>query len=278
MRQTWFHRRSGEGMFLGGLFLLGLASVLMITEDAAAQSAPAPEKQGTQTANPWLDGEWQLGAVGTWSSDPYKGSNEDDINPWPMISFDSERLHVGLDGISAALWKNEFASVAVIGALRMEPFESGDSPYLSGLYGRDMAWEAGFAGDMRVWRGTLGLRYLTDVNDAHDGHEIDMTYELPMEAGPFQFGLGGGVMWRSDNLNDYYVGVRSSEARGDRPAYAPDGAFIPHVDLTVSYPFTQNIIATVKGGVELLPDTYTDSPIIDDDVIYSAMVGLIYRF
>jgi outer membrane scaffolding protein for murein synthesis (MipA/OmpV family) len=46
----------------------------------------------------------------------------------------------------------------------------------------------------------------------------------------------------------------------------------------VTYPITESIVLLGTGGVELLPDSYTDSPLIDDDYVYSIGLGLVYNF
>ncbi|MBC06696.1 MipA/OmpV family protein [Thalassospira sp.] len=234
--------------------------------------------QTDDALKPWLGGNWQLGAIGRVSSNPYRGADSVDPSALPVLAYDAERLHIGLDGIDAKVWKNEFASVSILGGLRMEPFDPGDSSYLNGLEERDMAFEAGVGGSLRLWRGEFRANYLTDLNDAYGGHEIDVGYYLPTNYEKFQFNFGGGVTWQSEELVDYNVGVRRNEVRADPGFYAPGAAFIPHLDFSVTYPVTERFAVVGTSGVRFLPDEYTDSSIIEDDYVLSAGLVLVYNF
>ncbi|AJD53092.1 outer membrane protein [Thalassospira sp. MBR-102] len=274
----------GNGLILLGAGLCASALMLVISTSANAQQGTRDvlreevNPKQDEAADPWLGGVWQFGAYGQVESNPYRGADSVDLDPLPLLAYDADRLHIGTDGISVTAWQNEFASLDVLGALRMKPFENGDSEYLRGMKERDMAYEAGIGFTSRLWRGEVGAYYLTDLNDAHDGHELDLTYTIPMDLQNVTFDWGGGVRWQSDKLANYHVGVSGTEVRSDRAVYDADAAFIPHLDVSVTYPITESIVLLGTGGVELLPDSYTDSPLIDDDYVYSIGLGLVYNF
>jgi len=287
MVSHFWSRRFGDVMVLGGLGICAAAIIIMLGSSASAQSANPGQReiirdqinpQTEDALKPWLGGDWQIGALGEVSTNPYRGADSTDLSALPALAYDAERLHIGLDGIDAKVLTNDYSSLSIIGNIRMEPFDPGDSRYLNGLEERDMAFEAGIAGSMRVWRGELQASYLTDLNDAYGGHEVDVSYYLPTEYENFSFNFGGGVTWQSEDLADYNVGVRRNEVRGDRAFYAPDAAFIPHLDFSVTYPVTEQFAVVGTSGVNFLPAEYTDSPIIDDDYVLSAGVVLVYTF
>ncbi|MBX2829689.1 MAG: MipA/OmpV family protein [Rhodospirillales bacterium] len=275
-------------MLVAGLGICSLALMTVLSSGSAyAQSANTGQRElirdqinpKTEDAlKPWLGGDWQIGALGGISSNPYRGADSTDLIALPMLAYDAERLHIGIDGIDAKVWTNDFASVSLIGNLRMEPFDSGDSTYLNGLKDRDMAYELGVGGSLRLWRGELKASYLTDVNDAYGGHEVDVGYYVPMDWGKANFNFGGGVTWQSEDLTDHNVGVRRNEVRSDRAFYAPDAAFIPHLDLSIIYPLTESFAIVGTSGVEFLPDEYSDSPLIDEDYVLSVGLAVVYTF
>ena len=269
------------------VILLAATSSVALSDTVQAQTATPGQREiireqvnpWTEDAlKPWLGGNWQIGALGRVSSNPYRGADSADLTVLPALAYDAERLHIGLDGIDAKVWKNEFASVSILGNVRMEPFDPDDSRYLTGLEDHDMAFEAGIGGSLRVWRGELQASYLTDLNNAYGGHEVDVSYYLPTEYENFSFNFGAGVTWQSEDLADYNVGVRRNEVRSDRAFYAPDAAFIPHLDFSVTYPVTERFAVVGTSGVNFLPDEYTDSPIIEDDYVLSAGLILVYNF
>lgn len=274
----------------GGAKLAGMAVVAAVfavdVSSAQAQSArqsgtdqkAEPFKSGWSSREEWLGGKWQIGAIGTLETSPYRGADNVDPGGLPWIAYDADRLHVGIDGISAKVIKTPVADLSLLGNVRMAPFDNGDSNYLRGMKDRDTAFEGGIGLSGDLGAGTLKLDYLHDFSNAHDGQEADLSYKLDLGQGHWKYGFGGGVLWRSAKLNDYYVGVSSAEARSDRPAYSADSAFLPYVDASLGYAFSSGIM--LRGSIKAtwLPGTYTDSPIIEDDVIYGAKLGLIYQF
>ncbi|MCC9620138.1 MipA/OmpV family protein [Thalassospira sp. MA62] len=287
MLSQFWSRRLGNIMVLAGLGICTTAIFMVMNSSAFAQSVMAgaengDDPQGARNAedqwNDWLGGDWQLGASGRISSNPYRGADSADLNGLPMIAYDAERLHVGIDGIDAKLWKNQYASLSVLGNLRLEPFDNDDSSYLNGLYDRDIAFEAGVGGTVRLWRGELEASVMGDVNDAYGGYVADVSYYLPTQWQQFRFNVGGGLTWQSEELVDYNVGVRRNEVRGDRGFYNPDAALIPHLDFRATMPITRQFALVGNTGVEFLPDEYTDSPIIDDDYIFNVGLSAVYSF
>ncbi|WP_430474570.1 MipA/OmpV family protein [Thalassospira lucentensis] len=281
-------RRYDVVMLVAGLGICSTALFMILSSGSAyAQTANPGQRelireqvnpQEEDALKPWLGGDWQIGVLGGISSNPYRGADSTDLDALPMLAYDAERLHIGIDGIDAKVWKNDFASVSLIGNLRMEPFDSGDSPYLNGLKDRDMAYELGVGGSLRLWRGELQASHLFDVNDAYGGHEVDVGYYVPTDWGKANFNFGGGVTWQSKDLTDHNVGVRRNEVRSDRAFYAPDAAFIPHVDLSIIYPLTESFAVVGTSGVEFLPAEYSDSPLIDEDYVLSGGIVLVYTF
>ncbi len=276
-------RRSGDIMLLTGLGLCTMAIILMIAAPVHAQQGRREilreqVNPNADSEDPWLGGDWQFGAFGQIESNPYRGADSTDLGGLPLLAYDAERMHIGIDGIDIKAWQNDFASLSVIGGFRDGPFESGDSNYLRGMKDTDMGYDVGIGFSTRLWRGELIGNYLTDVADTHNGHEVDVSYFVPLQLGDVNFEWGAGVTWQSENLVDYGTGVSRAEVRSDRAYYAPDATFLPHLDVTVAYPLTESLNIIGTGGFIYLSDEYTDSPIIDDDYVLSAGLGLVYTF
>ncbi|WP_417844606.1 MipA/OmpV family protein [Thalassospira sp.] len=229
-------------------------------------------------ADPWLGWTWQIGAMGEVSTSIYRDGDDWKPGGLPLIAYDAERLHVGIDGLRVTAWKNDRFSVSAIGSVRMSPFDSGDGPYLAGMEDRDTAFEAGAEFTAKAGAGEIKASHLFDVSDAHDGQEIDVSYSQPTQVQAVTLVWGGGVTWQSEDLTDYMAGVRRNEVRSDRAYYKPDAAFIPHLDLMASYPLYDSLVLIGKTGIQYLPDAYTDSPIVDEDYILSLSFGAVYTF
>ncbi|WP_168173716.1 MipA/OmpV family protein [Thalassospira sp. TSL5-1] len=277
------------GLLPVSLAVVTLAVTLPVVakaDDATASKTvnttmPAKGDEGTQTTSyrdQWLKGRFRLGALGTVRTSPYRGADNADFGGLPTLAFDSERLHVGLDGIRAKIVQGNWGSVSILGNVRMKPFDDDDSSYLRGLHERDWAFETGVAYDRRFGPGNAHIEFLHDVSGEHEGKQFDATYKVPFQTGRFKYELGGGVMWRDSDLNNYYVEVRPNEARADRAAYSADSAFLPHLDASVAYQLTAQMMVRANASATFLPNEYTDSSIIEDDVIYGVGLGLVYQF
>ena len=83
---------------------------------------------------------------------------------------------------------------------------------------------------------------------------------------------------RSANLNNYYYGVLSAEALPGRPAYLPGGGTDYTVGLFAYYEMTQRWRLLAGAGVTWLDSDVRRSPIVEDKLQPSAMVGAAYDF
>lgn len=256
------------------------STVVPSTTVPPATTLPAPPYSNTTTKAQWFDGTWTLGAgVGVGNS-IYKGA-DDEVSPILMLSFDSERLHVGVDGIAAKVvtFGDTVALSALVG-YDGKPFKPKDSSMLNGLHKRKDAISGGLSLDYISPIGGLTLTWETDLNNAHDGHSVDLSYAWQYERERWFAGFDAGVTWQSAKLVDYNVGVRPNEARADRRAYNPGDAFIPHLGLSAGYALTSSKTWWLDAGVDvqILPKEYTDSPIVDTDAAVTGMVGVRYQF
>ena len=85
-----------------------------------------------------------------------------------------------------------------------------------------------------------------------------------------------GLRWENSDYTDYYFGVRDFEATEARPAYQPSDALHWTAGLNIIYNHSDKIAFMIFPGVELLDDEITDSPLVDEDLLFRAMVGVTY--
>jgi len=87
------------------------------------------------------------------------------------------------------------------------------------------------------------------------------------------------IVWQDEDFNDYYYGVRGREATPARSAYSADDDVNFRLGLQAAYrkPGSNWLIT---GGVnyEFLGDEIDDSPITNDDQVFSASIGVGYTF
>ena len=83
---------------------------------------------------------------------------------------------------------------------------------------------------------------------------------------------------RDAKLNDYYYGVRDSEATGERSAYAPGAGVNASVGLYAAYSLSERW--RLLGGLSATrwASGVRNSPIVEDRTQMAAMLGLMYDF
>lgn len=295
------HRGADTRSLLGGLLLavgvgtlVGAAVLLLASPARAASATPTAQAGQAQqqpmtfpslqppppAANPWFDGQWTVGAGAVASTTFYKGA-DDKVSALPILSFDSERLHIGAEGIQVtAATFGDVLSLKAMAGYQEKPFKQKDSPMLRGLHSRKASIDGGVGVDFAARVGTISLAYMTSLNDAYTGGSVDLSYNWEMERDRWRLGAGAGLTWQSADLVEYYVGVRSSEARADRRAYDPKSAILPHVSLSAGYALTDSKAWWLNTAVTLtsLPKEYTDSPLVDGDTVFSGVMGVSYTF
>lgn len=221
---------------------------------------------------------------------PYAGMHPT-VYPYAVSLFIYDRFYISIDTVGYRLLANRGPSAGpgrtnwhfdLIGRWRSDGYDEDDSDELEGMHNRnktfDVGGEFGVSGD---W-GSVTAAFLTDVLGVDDGQEIRVVYAKPFKK-PFNVNSlkitpSVGLAWQSNNLVDYYYGVRSDEARAGRPAYSPDTAvnWLWGVDAN----YRLNDKWTLLGGFTYywLDSEIRNSPIVSRDYSISIIAGAMYKF
>lgn len=254
--------------------LLLAAAVLLTAQTFAAQ----PQRQ----APPTPDSVFRLGPGAIYIQDPYKGVDAD-VYPIPMFIYRGERLTVfGPRATWSLFGEKDRWGVEALVRLRLEGYEDDDSRALTGMDDRDGTLELGLQYIHDFDFAVFSADFSHDVLGEHDGYEfrvlLSKGFNNALDVEGLRLTPRVGFNWRSGDLNDYYYGVRPGEALPGRPAYTADSSAGPLTALQVDYPLNDkwNLFGLVS--IEWLANDITDSPIVDQDYITSALIGALYEF
>ena len=216
-----------------------------------------------------------LGAV--FSSNPYRGADSEFI-PLPLLMYEGERFFVRGTSVGYHLLKQKDLTLSLLGSYRMAGYDSGDSAFLQGMADRDGTLEAGLQASLATSLGQFRATVLSDVLDEHNGQEAKLTFSkrFPVQSvfvSPFV-----SAIWQSGQLVNYYYGVRATEATSARPAYQADSSILLQLGLMTNYMFNERWLISGWIAVTRLADEISDSPIVADELVPSAFVGIGYRF
>lgn len=222
-----------------------------------------------------------VGAGIAYKDKPYKKYDSDEkTSPIPLVFYEGDHLFVRGQSIGWDLSTSEEWEFAIVGEYLADGYDSSDSDFLDGMSDRDPS--IGLGGHVIYRPDKLGFKFvaLTDVADESDGSQMRGEVFYVYRSGN---GLSVvptvGIVWQDDDYNDWYYGVRAREATAVRPAYSADDDINYRFDLALGYqkPGTRWLFS---GGVryELLGDEIDDSPITNDDAVFSTFIGAAYRF
>ncbi len=143
---------------------------------------------------------------------------------------------------------------------------------------RDTAIEAGFEilADGR-W-GFLQLSAFHDASGTHRGFEIDASYGVGFRSGNWYIEPAIGLAYKSEELNDYYWGVRPDESSVALPAYQADAGVNPRVRLRAAYHFSRDWSFALSAEYERINDEAAASPIVERENVLGYFAGFAYRF
>lgn len=232
---------------------------LALSAPAAAADEPPPR--------------WTFGAVVFDRDMPYRGFDEG-LLALPLVRFEGERFYLrGLRGGVVLAEGNGFALSPFL-QLRSDGYRAEDSDFLAGMDDRRWSLDGGLAG---TWRnehfGQLELAVATDVLNRNEGQEAEFSYTALFGLGGWTFVPTASAKWQSEELLDYYWGVRADEALPLRPEYHPGSAVVPELSLLATRRFgAWTLYARVAHS--WLPDAIADSPIVDGDDRTAIAVGL----
>jgi MipA family protein len=233
---------------------------------------------GGQTNNdPGDEPGTYLGAGAIVSSKPYEGVDVA-VYPVPLFAYEGKRLYMrGITG-GYRLFIGDGWSIGPVLQPRFDGFDEGDSSALDGMDDRKWSVDAGVGVSYLTKVGLFGLSYVTDILGRHKGQELELSYTVLFRLGGFDFIPSAGMRWKSENLVDYYYGVKPSEALLRRPVYEGEEALDPFVRLAVRRKFTERWSLLAAVQYEWLDDEITNSPIVNSNYDVSFMAGVLYSW
>jgi len=243
-------------------------------------SAQNPETTEPMTEPPQRI--FKLGAGFLTLDKPYKGIDQE-CYAIPFIFYQDQKFTLFGPMASYSLFgeDNQWA-LQGLARIRAEGYDNDDSSYLNGMSDRDPTLELGLRWMHNLDFAVMSLDFTHDVLDEHRGYEFKFSLRKPFQnvfdIESLTLIPSAGVNWRSKQLNDYYYGVRPSEAIAGRPAYDVGSSFGWLTGLQLNYQLSEKWSLLSIVNLEWFDDEITDSPIVDEDYSVSFLLGAMYEF
>lgn len=226
-----------------------------------------------------------LGFGWRFGDSPYRGiddisskETEQDSDLLPFYYYEGKVLFAHGSTAGLHLFDTGTFSADALLAYRFDRLEPERDPFFDGVNEREQSLDGGLRLSARGSWGKLTATWLTDTLDRHNGQEVDLTYRFQWSLDRWQVSPFASYVYWNDALTDYYYGVTLPESREDLPVYRPGASETFRAGVNTTYRVSKRLRLFANIAVDVLDHEATDSPLVDDDVLASAMVGLGYNF
>jgi outer membrane protein len=198
----------------------------------------------------------------------------------PVIQYQYKDVAY-ISGLKAGAWGFVSADESLRIGVYAEPrfgYTASDSIKTAGMADRDFAADAGPTLRWQTGAGVLNIEYGFDVTGRSKGQTAQVQFIRPLVT-DMAFRLNGivGATWQDAKMNDYYFGVRSSEAASGRAAYTPGSGTAFSVGLSGLLAFNRSGAMFFGASINRLSSAQASSPIVEQNYTPVAYVGYGWR-
>lgn len=124
----------------------------------------------------------------------------------------------------------------------------------------------------------LSIAIATDISDVHRGHQASLRYSRFWQTHGWNVAVTPSLNWKSQNLVDYYYGLRADDNVGLENHYTANGGWSRKLAISASYPLSEEWQLLVKGSYQWLNRGMYMSPLVKDKSVRSLFVGVSHSF
>lgn len=199
----------------------------------------------------------------------------------PLLGYEGERFY--LRGVSGGLHLFRTSWFELNAQLSYLPqhfyADNSDDWAMRRLDDRYSSMLAGLNTRIMTPYGIVAATASTDVLGYSNGIILDASYSYPFRLSRVALVPTVGLQWTDTNYNDYYYGVKASEARQSGfQEYSPEGCVSPYAGVTARLQFTDHLSGFASARALFLNQEITDSPMVESSEKYSLSLGVMYKF
>jgi len=268
---------SAKTLFTFSMSLIIANSMLLYTNGALA--APVPIETSALDNSLRTDTDFRLGATLSIAQRPFVGV-DDQITSLPYIVYQYKDFYIEGINLGYHLLNRKDFSINLLATPRFYEVQPSfaDNGELDGIDKTRPTYFAGVSTQYRLEFATLTLQLLTDLRESN-GNEFVLTASKAFKLeNTFTLAPSIGITYQDAELVDHFYGVQAHETRVNRPEYGGRSSTNVNASLTVIWDASKNIQWLGQAKYEILGSGITNSPIIDEDSIISAVMGIVYRF
>lgn len=198
---------------------------------------------------------------------------------FPSISYESDTLSVSVrNGLAYKFINGERAEISFSVAPTFSPYESSDSPDLTGMT-RPLYFDGSVNASYKLSRSvTAKAKFATELTNEFNGHSADLAISkfILIFGQPLIF--DAGAKWLDAKKANYLYGVNASDVIDSRAEYAPGSATLPYLSVYTFHPLTKQTSVFAYVGADFLPSNLVKSPIVSRKRSVISVLGINYSF
>ncbi len=241
------------------------------------------------SAAAWLDyirnydlNDYALGVATTVTESPYVGASNSVFTYPYLTSFTSPMLTddwlVLSDGDVGLRWIRESGWMfGVVGRINTLGFGVDESDELEGMDDRQWSIEIAPVIGYRGWPIQLELKPYWEATGRHSGFNTQFLVSLPIGHARGWITPQIRVSHFDESYTEYFFGVSPQEAAPGRPVYVPGAATNIAARLHWGYQISDKWLLSGRFGYEWLDSNISDSPIVDEESLWSTNIGIAYN-
>jgi len=219
-----------------------------------------------------------LGLAMRFENSPYRGggTRHDFV---PLYIYEGKRVFLEAYRVGLKLHETPESRFDVFAGYRFEGFPYDHIPAsLAGMANRGTGVDLGIGYQQRKPWGTLFGEVLSDTGSASSGNEVRVGYRYDLALGKLQLQPQLTFAARDAKMNNYYYGVRPSEATTTRAAYDPGSGVNTELGLSAVYRLSERW--RLMGGLSAKrwSSGVRASPIVENRTQLAGHLGLAYDF
>lgn len=250
---------------------------------AAVLTASAPAFAQGQTGEDAPSSTWALGIGAISSQKPYAGIGRDSM-VLPVVQFENRYINIsgpqiGIKLPSLDISDSQRLNFSIVGKYDGSGYKEKEAPILSGMSERKSSFLVGAEVEWNNDLVDVKAAWLADASGNSNGQLFTLGFERSWQFGQhFMLAPRVEATWHDKKYIDYYFGVRDSEARQNRPAYAGKAGASAELGLRGIYMFDRRHSLFLDLSVSSLAKGVKDSPLVDRSTENSVLLGYTYRF
>jgi MipA family protein len=143
---------------------------------------------------------------------------------------------------------------------------------------RKWAINGGIRGHYFFSNGEWQLAIQQDVSNVHKGQQVLLEYSHRWLWQSFRLGIRIGTDWKSSRLIDYYYGVSQRDSPFSEFYFSGKSGWQTYLSVNVQKPINENWSWLANFGYRKLPNSLTNSPLVEQNYIGNVFLGVAYRF